>query len=105
HEGKYVAVRADRVGAIGLQDVEGQPLAIQAPNLRHAQRGVNAHAVERTAGHIHLNGQVWWWVHTQVDSALAADLRLVRDPPGMIRLQAALPAPPAQRRRAAGLDR
>jgi hypothetical protein len=73
--------------------VERQGLAIQPPDLRDSQGGIDGKAVERAVGDVHLDGQVRRRIDAQVKAALAAHGRFVGDPVAAIRLQPAPPAP------------
>src|SRR5581483_3813000 len=48
------------------------------------------------AGDVHLDAQVRWRIDAEVDLALAADARLVRDPEALIGLQTATALPPSE---------
>src|SRR5215211_1639225 len=53
--------------------------SVVAPNLGDAQTGVDRELVERGAGNVHFDDQVWRWVHSQVYPGLAAYALLVPD--------------------------
>src|SRR5206468_3543752 len=75
--------------ATGLERLEGQRRAVQAPHLGNTQDGIDAHAVQRTAGDVHLDGQVRRRVDTEVDTPFAADARLAGNPVAVVGLEAA----------------
>src|SRR5262245_1436449 len=90
------AVAARDVLARSVEHLKSQALLIESPYLGDPKGVVDTHAIERTAGNVDLDGQVWRGIRPQIELTTAAHSRLVGDPPGPVRLQPAPPAPSSQ---------
>ena len=71
---------------------KSQALLIQAQNFRHAQLGVDAHAIEGTVRDVHFDGQVGRRIGAEVDLRFAAHVCFVGDPVAIVGFEALLVA-------------
>ena len=85
--------------------MEGEVRTFQSPELGHAEGGINAHTVKRTAGHVHFNGKVRRRMDSQVQFFYFSHRRLVGNPVASVGFNPALLALAAERRRSAAHNR
>jgi hypothetical protein len=83
--------------APALENVECQSRGVQPPNFGYTQGRIDAHPVQGTVCDIDLDGQIGWWIASQVQLSFALHGSSIGDPVTVVRFQATLFAPAAKR--------